>query len=381
MISLNADRDLKKLMVGKYVNLATPCDQAAVDTTATPPGKCPFRRDPRRKAVFQEHDGFWWSGDTRCWMVSEPRAITHILKDKNFSVHPHSFSEIAHRLGITFVHQKMLRDFLPLAVDGEDHTKLRCRFDNEISKNTNRALTTFENHLVNTISVLIPLSAPSRFCVAHDLLKIPIRLANFAMAGVESCNVADLENLPLFFDRNLSLKKRRYVEQLIADTISSLPQVMTADEKYFRIAMLAVNMNTVLGSILDSFLTVVKRNADNAVKDMDWDNELLATALPMIERKAIADSVIFGRNITAGDVVRLFLDVDGFDEKRGPRYSSLYFAAGPHKCPGMNYSRKLWNILTRHMKTIDKRLRIHAIEYRSDTVFNILQKFEVELYA
>jgi hypothetical protein len=71
-----------------------------------------------------------------------------------------------------------------------------------------------------------------------------------------------------------------------------------------------------------------------------------------------------------------------FDEDRGPRYSELYFAVGGHKCPGMNYSRRLWNILTRRMKTLQKRLRILAIEYRSnDSVFNILQKLEVELHA
>ena len=76
----------------------------------------------------------------------------------------------------------------------------------------------------------------------------------------------------------------------VGDVYSDLPTEMPADEKYFRIAMLALNMNTLLGSISESFLTVIKRNAGIDLKDMDWDPELPATALPMIERRALANS-------------------------------------------------------------------------------------------
>jgi hypothetical protein len=236
--------------------------------------------------------------------------------------------------------------------------------------------------LTTAIPILFEANTPSRFCVIHDLLKPSIRAANLAIAGIENCSVDALESLPLFFDASLSLKRRRYVEQLIEDVYSSLPNAMPAEEKYFRIAMLALNMNTLLGSISESFLTVIKRNAGIDLKDMDWDPELPATALPMVERRALANSTICGNEISAGDRTQLFVDVDGFDKDRGPRYSELYFAAGPHKCPGMNYSRKVWNILITHMKTIDKRLRVLAIEYRSnDGIFNVLEKLGVELHA
>jgi hypothetical protein len=349
---------------------------------ASPQSKCPFRRDPERKAVFRDKNGFWWSNDTKCWMISEPDAIRQILKDSNFSVHTYNFAEIADRVGAKFLHQRILPAYLPVAIDGTDHMKLRRRFEQEISTNASRALALFESYLAEAIPVLFEGSTPSRFCIVHDLLKPSIRSANLAIAGIETCTADDLESLPLFFDKSLSLKKRRYIEQLIDDLYSSLPHAMAADEKYFRIAMLALNMNTVLGSTTESFLTVVRRNAGILLKDMDWDSELPATGLPMVERRALANSIICGKAIRAGDRVQLFLDVAGFDEDRGPRYSELYFAVGGHKCPGMNYSRRLWNILTRRMKTLQKRLRILAIEYRSnDSVFNILQKLEVELHA
>jgi hypothetical protein len=315
-------------------------------------------------------------------MISEPRAISQILKDRNFTVHNYNFGEIAARLDITFIHQKLLRAHLPVAIEGGDHTSLRRKFDQAISTNTGRALITFESYLANALPILFEANTPSRFCVIHDLLKPSLRSANLAIAGIDNCGVDALESLPLFFDGSLSLKRRRYVEQLIEDVFSGLPTAMPAEEKYFRIAMLALNMNTLLGSISESFLTVVKRNAGVKLKDMDWDPELPATALPMIERRALANSMLCGNEIRAGDRAQMFVDVFGFDKDRGPKYSELYFAAGPHKCPGMNYSRKIWNILTARMKTIDKRMRVLAIEYRpNDGIFNMLEKLEVELHA
>ena len=353
-----------------------------IETVGSPQSRCPFRRDPERKTIFREKNGFWWSDEMKCWMISEPHAISQILKDSNFTVHTYNFGEIAARLGISFIHQKLLRAHLPVAIEGKDHTSLRRKFDQAISTNTGRALATFESYLANAIPILFEANTPSRFCVIDDLLKPSVRSANLAIAGIEDCGVDDLESLPLFFDGSLSLKRRRYVEQLIENVYSSLPTAMSAEEKYFRIAMLALNMNTLLGSISESFLTVVKRNAGINLKYMDWDPELPATALPMIERRAIANSKLCGNEICAGDRVQSFVDIDGFEKDRGPQYSELYFAAGPHKCPGMNYSRKIWNILTRRMKTIDKRLRVLAIEYRpNDGIFNMLEKLEVELHA
>ena len=92
--------------------------------------------------------------------------------------------------------------------------------------------------------------------------------------------------------------------------------------------MLALNMNTLLGSISKSFLTVVRRNPGTAIGTMDWDRDLPATALPMIERKALANSTLLGHNIKIGHRVRLFVDVNEFDRDSGSKYTELYFAAG-----------------------------------------------------
>jgi hypothetical protein len=353
-----------------------------IESGAPPLNECPFRRDPERTHIFRENGGFWWNNELQCWMASDPRLIVKILEDNNFSVHAYNFAEIAERLHISFPHQKLLRAYLPVAIDGEDHKVLRRRFNEEISRNTSRALAVFDEHFISRISTLLETKTSSRFCVVQDLLKAPIRSGNTAIAGIESCDVKDLENLSLFFDGNLSVKRRQYIEQLIEALVKQLPTTMSTNEKYFRIALLTFNMSSLLGSISESFAVVVKRNGGAKLKDMDWDLELPATGLPMIERRAIASRTISGKKIKAGDLVQLFVDVDVYDQKRGSRYSDLYFAAGPHKCPGMNYSRRVWNILARHMKTIEKRLSIRSIAYRhNDRIFNFIDRFEVEQYV
>jgi hypothetical protein len=209
-----------------------------------------------------------------------------------------------------------------------------------------------------------------------------IRSANLAIAGLEKCKIADLESLPCFFDETISLRKRQTLEQLIANLYTSLPKTISDDEKYFRIAMLALSINTLLGSISESFLTVVRRNPGIVLSSMDWDRDLPATALPMIERMALADSLLFGHHVRAGHRVRLFVDIDKFDRDVGSKYTELYFAAGPHKCPGMNYSRKIWDIFVRRMQKIDAKLRIRDFSYRSDDgVFTLLDKLEIETYV
>jgi len=315
-------------------------------------------------------------------MVSDPRLIVQVLEDNNFSVHAYNFAEIAERLHISFPHQKLLRTYLPLGIGGEDHKALRRRFNEEISRNTRRALAAFDEHLTSRISTLLKTETSSRFCVVQDLLKAPIRSGNTTIAGIETCDLEDLENLSLFFDGNLSVKRREYIEQLIEALFKQLPATMSTDDKYFRIALLTFNMSSLLASTSESFAVVVKRNEGAKLKDMDWDLELPATGLPMIERRAIASRTISGKKIKAGDLVQLFVDVDVYDQKRGPRYSDLYFAAGTHKCPGMNYSRRVWNILARHMRMIEKRLSIRSIAYRqNDRVFNFIDRFEVAQYV
>jgi hypothetical protein len=78
-------------------------------------------------------------------MISEPRAISEILRDSNFTVRTYNFGEIAARLGITFTHQNLLRAHLPVAIEGQDHSNLRRKFDQAISANTGRALSIFES--------------------------------------------------------------------------------------------------------------------------------------------------------------------------------------------------------------------------------------------
>lgn len=357
----------------------------ANNMTATNGGlqnKCPLQRDSERKVVFQEKEGFWWSAELNCWMISKPEAIAKILRDQTFSVHSYKFNEVASRLGVSLPRHKALRACLPLALEGERHTTLRRRFSEEISANTVRALKIFERELVTTIRQHFNAEPPSRFCAVKEIMRPSIRSANFAIAGLEGCSVDDLESLPIFFDKSISLRKRQKIEQLIEDLHTSLPNTMSDNDKYFRIAMLALNMNTLLGSISESFLTVVRRNPSTTLNTMDWDRDLPATALPMIERKALADFTLFGHNIRAGHRVRLFLDVDEFDRDRGSKYTELYFAAGSHRCLGIIYSRKIWNIFVRCMRQIDRKLHVRDFNYRSnDTIFTLLDKLEIETYA
>jgi len=344
--------------------------------------KCPLQRDLDRNTIFLERDGFWWSAELNCWMISAPDAIAAVLRDHAFSVHSYNFSEVAGRLGISLPRHQALPAYLPLALEGEKHTALRRRFSEQISANTARALEIFEHTLVAGIGQHFNATPPTRFCAVKEIIQPSSRLANLAIAGLEGFSFDDLESVPIFFDKGISLRKRQQIEQLIEQLHVSLPEGFGDDEKYFKIAFLMLSMDTLVGSISKSFLTVVRRNPGVAMSAMDWDRDLPATALPMIERKALADTPLFGHEIKRGDRVRLFVDVNEFNRDRGSKYNELYFAAGAHRCPGMNYSRKIWTIFVRHMRQIERKLHIRDFSYRSnDSIFTLLDTLEVETYV
>ena len=113
-------------------------------------------------------------------MVSEPHAIGQILKDSNFTVHTYNFGEIAARLGITFIHQKQLRAYLPVAIEGEDHTSLRRKFDQAISTNTRREPWQSSSYLLLAqFEFYLRQRRPRDFASFMILLKPSIRSANF----------------------------------------------------------------------------------------------------------------------------------------------------------------------------------------------------------
>ncbi len=152
----------------------------------------------------------------------------------------------------------------------------------------------------------------------QDLLRPATRRALLVMAGLGSVDFEGAETTPALFDDTISLRRRTALNAMIGtffDSLSRIPE----EERYFRIALVVLGANTLLGSLGNSLAQTLSRNEGVRLCDNKWDTDFCETGLAVIEKVAGSDAVLDGNSIRAGDRLRLFLDAAGYKEGAGPR--------------------------------------------------------------
>ena len=332
-----------------------------------------------RQQRYAREGGLWWSDQLQRWMVSDPTLIAAVLRSSSFAGHSYDVSAVMDRFGIDLLHLEQLSAQFPLAFEGERHRALRKKFSAEIAVNTTLALGAFDKEIMGRAEAL--LVAGHRFCAMQDLLAPGTLAAVMRLAGLGIAPVAGLQMIPLLFDDTISLNKRLQINAVIDTLYTAIGDGMPADEKYFRIAIVALSANTLLGSLGESLAQVLGQNRGIALSEISFDHDFPATGLPLIEKRASADVTIGGREIKKGDRLRLFLDSAGLGPAASPAFSELYFAAGKHKCPGMSFSRRCWKLLASQLARSRLELRLVTARHRKgDNVFNFAETIEVSVH-
>jgi hypothetical protein len=345
-----------------------------------------LHKNPQRGLRYQSNEGIWWSDELRRWLVSDPILISKILWNSDFIVHEYRFDLALSRHGVDLPHLTRMRDFLPLAVEGERHTLLRDRMVKEISLNTVAAVDAYEAALAAALNEAIVRSRDGKACLAQDVFLPSLRKASIILAGLaphlSSIEAIDrLIDLPLFFDDMISLRKREQLELIGSQVLQAMPVDMGLDEKYLRLSMLTLAVDTLSASMTLSVKTILEREPGVPLNQINWDTELTTTGLPYIERKASKNIRLSDKVISENDRVRLLVDAAGVQGNACPRYSNLYFAVGAHQCIGKAVSRKIWKSTTKHLRAIDRTLHVTAHSFRSrDCVFSLLETLEVDIH-
>jgi hypothetical protein len=344
-----------------------------------------LHKNPQRGHRYQSDGGIRWSDELKRWMIADPEAILQILRNPDFVVHEYRFDLALSRYGVHLPHLARMRDFLPLAVEGEPHAILRNRMVTEVSSNTAAAIEAYEAALAAALKNKIVESADGRACLARDVFLPSLRKASIVLAGLANYinsvdEIDDLVDLPLFFDDMISIKKRAQLEEIAARVLHAMPDDMDQDERYLRLSMLTLAIDTLSASIVLSVKSILEREPGVALSRMNWDAELTSTGLPFIERKALEATHLSHQLISQNDRVRLLIDAAGVRGGACPHYADLYFATGAHQCIGKAVSRKLWKSTVELLRPIDRTLRITAFSFRPrDSVFSLLASVEVDI--
>jgi cytochrome P450 len=339
-----------------------------------------LQKEPDKWKIYSDRPGIWWSDKLRRWIVVDPELIREIMNDPAFVVSSFDFSVISRRLGVDLLHLDRVRHFIPLAWEGDIHEELRASFSRRIAARAPGALAVFETTLRNQIDERFRVGAC--FCLLRTVIAPSLRSANLYLADypeTDETKTLAIESIPQLFDPEISLRKRIEINELVGKLHRLARPEASESDRYVSIAIIALSMNSLLGSFAESLRYILSENIGKTLADIDWDKNFPATGLPLIEKTATADAQLGGATVLAGQQLRLFLDAGGWQTDR-PCFSELYFAVGPHKCPGMNYSRRAWKILSENLGTLKLSYDLGKIEYRKrDYVFNLLETMEIKI--
>lgn len=332
-----------------------------------------------KSILYKNNKSLWWSQELNRWMCTNPDIIKSILSDANYAVHDYKIDAILERFNFELQHVSRLIAYFPIAKNGDAHKAIRKRSALELLKTSDEALETFKNTLDSKMKLL---SINQSADIVKDILKPSLIASLLVLSGIKNLAPAlSFDSLSQILDETMSLNKRIKINKIIAEILVSLPEDMSEDDKYFRISLLALGSDSLIGTITESVAYVLAKNQDKLCSDIKWDSEIPSTGVPVIERMSIRDNVIDGVNVLSGQKVRLYLDAAGYQHSESPTYAQIYFGAGAHTCLGMPIGKKIWDVVKSRFETVHKKLIINTVEYRTpDNVFNIYESIKVDIY-
>lgn len=351
------------------------------------PASCPHSRtysdyqlhQRADKAQLYQPGKLWWSDEIKRWMCTDAETMRRILLDPAFHVMSYSQEKIAQRLGIPLDHVTRMVGYFPLALDGEAHKHLRKRHAAAIAQATDAALQAFSQTLADRLQHCLDAQQPVD--LAQQALRPAVCAFIAALAGIDAPHLAHGDSLSQVLDETLSIPTRRRMDQTIAELAANLPGGMADEEKYFRIAMVALGTDSLLGTLTESLHQLLTRHAGMRLSAMPWPEAPPATGVPVIERMATERRDFLGARIAPDQRVRLYLDAAGYGAGAPPAFQPLYFGAGRHVCLGMAVAKQVWKILTTQLARVERTCDMLRAAYREhDNVFNLYKTLEVSIH-
>lgn len=340
-----------------------------------------LQKSPGRGEVYHRPPGIWFSEQLKRWMVTSPDIIRRIMHDDNFAVPEYHVSGLIEHFGIDLHTTGELMKWFPLALEGEAHRMMREMFARHIAANSRAALAALSAEWETRAAAVFARPAGMPFCLYRELLRPVVTRAVLRLADIDVPLDTQVEALPQMFDDLISISRRRRINDVATRVIEGMQADLPEDEKYLRAAVLVLSSNTLLGSVSLTIAETLRSSPDAPLNAISWSSNLLRTGLPLVEKRALNDCVLDDVRISAGDQFRLFIEADGVSSEGFHAYSDLFFAAGNHKCVGMNFSKQAWTAVASLLGRVDRKLRLIDVQERAqDYVFNYPERMMVEFH-
>lgn len=324
---------------------------------------------------YESQPDIRYSNLLKRWLCFDRTAIQEILLSQNFEVHSYDLTEIANRFQVDLRISQEILKYLPLSHEGNEHVSLRKKYIEFINLNIKPALEHFRKQILEIkfkpgIIDLIP----------H--LHSAIMESNAVLAGLNP-RITDINfvDVGLIFDDTTSLKKRLAINKIFENLINQAPFNITHEQKIFRVALLTVGVNALLGAISESLLNTLLIQPKGYLNKVLWEDQMPGAGIAILERTAKEDIKIYGYDILAGQTIRCYVENLGYESGKNIKFHLGYFAApSRHSCPGMKYSLEIWRIIKENLFTTQNHYELIDYKYRSyDPVFNFPTQIRINL--
>ena len=260
-----------------------------------------IQRRSNRAELYRTNPGIWFSSELKRWMITNPSIIKDVMNNAAFAVPTYDINSILQRLNIDLGYVKRVTEFFPLASEGEKHKALREKFTRAIAANTASALAAFETDLSALIKAISHFPDGHKFCLLDKCLRPALRSAVSHLAGIDIDKSLDIDGISQLFDDTISMRKQIRINATLGRLVDDLGGIFDDEEKYFRVAIVALSANTLLGSLVQSVVQKLMEQADLKMSSINWGSDFSTTGLPLVEKKAVCDAVIAGQLIREGE--------------------------------------------------------------------------------
>jgi len=311
-----------------------------------------------------------WSDERQKWLCYDDKLIDLVVHSNDFIVPTYDYSAVEEKFNKDLSFTKQAINHFPLSNEGEQHLYLRNRMSQDINANLKNAIhifkTSFEKKLaaIENITGTINIAKP----ITEAILE-----SNWAFADIDLGYNFDYSDLTLMLDDSQSIKNRMKREEFI----KSFSEKIDEKDCFYKLALISVGVNALIGSTLHSFIKVLSNEDFSQLIKRKY---FYSNAIKHLERVCIRKAFIGDEEIKEGDRLRLYVESYEHANLSDVQMNKKFFAADTqHSCIGMSYSLSIWNECVKIMAKHFKDIQLINFDYRSnDGIFNFPTNVNVE---
>lgn len=285
------------------------------------------------------------------------------------------YERLSDRLNVAFTHSVLALSHLPLSAEGDRHRSLR------------RALAAHLSSRTVALQERIPELIASHLDALHHRDSVEL-MAEFVIPVVDQVNellcdapAPDVAiSVSRIFDSLIGVRSRQRIEDGLRAICDEVTQRGNADEEALGRAMVLhiLGGDSLGGTLGESLAATLMTHKGWVLSDIDFGETFTATSVPYIERRAVIDTHLCGRDFAKDSRLRVYLLQ--FLHSADHADAAGLFGHGRHLCLGKRVSNIVWRELARQLGGINRTVTDVAYKVRpSDYIFAYPEAVRVSL--